>query len=130
MDINGTNQNGVVVWDNTNREFDVLDTAQFAGVGTNIVTATDLYTLSSTTYSAIVVDYVVKNNAGGYRVGTFRAVQDGNGVEFDETSTKDLGGTTTDCRFIATSIGPDFKFVAVVGAGSFNITFSIKAFLI
>ena len=46
------------------------------------------------------VDYVVYNQTtNGRRAGTFRATHDGAIVRYDETTTLDAGGATTQCRF-------------------------------
>jgi len=67
-------------------------------------------TVSSTIYSSIAIDYVVKNGLN-LRSGTIVACHDGTNAVYTETSTPDLGNTS-DITFAVSVAGADFKLEA------------------
>ena len=143
----GTTQNGLFIWDNTNQGFVVLTDFKYdtplnaLQLGANALTlsnATGLISTASSTLSianfdknrilSMNIDYTVFNqNTNGYRTGTFRAVHNGALVEYDETSTRDVGGSTANCRFTSDiTSGINFNFNVITDADQYEVTWSAK----
>jgi hypothetical protein len=78
---------------------------------------------------SMTIDYTVFNQTtNGYRTGTFRAVHNGVLVEYDETSTNDVGGSTANCVFTSdiTTGTPSFNFNVTTDTDQYEITWSAK----
>jgi hypothetical protein len=144
----GTTQNGLFIWDDANQGFVVLQNFKYdiptaaLQLGTNALTLSRTSGIVTTSGSVVpidtydknrilsmTIDYVVFNlTTNGYRTGTFRAVHNGTLVEYDETSTRDVGGSTTNCQFTSDiSTGTNnFNFNVTTDANQYEITWSLK----
>ena len=140
-------QNGLFIWDNVNQGFVVLQDYKYdvptnaLQLGVNALTLSKTTGLISTASSVLsiadfdknrilsmTIDYTVFNQTtGGFRTGTFRAVHNGTLVEYDETSTRDVGGSTTNCRFTSDITGGiNFNFNVITDADQYEVTWSAK----
>jgi hypothetical protein len=143
----GTTQDGLFIWDNANLGFVVLQDYKYDSptgalqLGRNTLTlskttgvlSTSSVTIPIDTYDknrilSMTVDYVVFNiSTNGYRAGTFRAVHNGVLVQYDETSTRDVGGSTVNCVFSSDITGATvFNFNVTTDTDQYEITWSAK----
>jgi hypothetical protein len=137
----------VFIWDAANNRFEVLtdftydSTHNALGLGLYSMMLSDKATSTSSGVTPLkvidnspnnvlgmFVDYVIENvTSGGFRAGTLRSTHTGGNTVYDETSTADIGGSTSGIRLLTDISGTDFRLLANNGDGSsYNITFSIK----
>jgi hypothetical protein len=88
------------------------------------VGSTTVATFSNTLGNASYFDYHVYANFGGFdrrRAGTVMSVWDSSTTQFTDTSTLDLGSSTTDISFSVTNSGGVISLVAVVTSGTWSV---------
>ena len=93
--------------------------------GTIPIGTTTVASVSSTTYSSMAIDYVVKNGLN-LRSGTIIACHDGTNTVYTETSTPDIG-STTDITFAVAVSGADFKLEATVLLAGWTVKTLVRA---
>jgi len=92
---------------------------------TSASTTTHVVGVSSTDYSSIFVEYLIKNGTN-VRAGTFVAIHDGTNVEFNETSTVDLGDTS-DVTLFADLASSAINMKATTTSSTWTIKALIRA---
>ncbi|MDB4277047.1 hypothetical protein N9864_00830, partial [bacterium] len=96
---------------------------------TDVDTGTeDIISVSSSTYDAMVVEYVVKNGTN-IRTGVIMACHDGTNTEYSETSTNDLGDTSNLSLQVILS-GGNFKLTATTTSDNWSVRTIGKIFLV
>jgi hypothetical protein len=126
-----------MLWDQTNSGFDFSHGATFAGSitvnsngllstasTTSATTTTTIASLAVATYTAGFFDYSIKNGTN-VRAGTVVATHDGTNVEFNETSTVDLGDTSDVTLSVDISSG-DMRLRATTTSSTWTIKALIR----
>ena len=80
-----------------------------------------LIQVSNSTYYGIIVDYAIVGGGGQARFGTTRVIFDNSNVSLDETSTTDIGGSTSLVTFTATVGGGNVTLSLNNGASGYTV---------
>ncbi len=99
----------------------LFDTA----VHTNVVTTHVIHSVSQSLYDGAFFDYVVKNGSN-MRAGTIMAAWNGSSVTYTETTTTDLGSTST-VVFSVTAVSGSASLIATPTTGTWTIKSIIRA---
>jgi hypothetical protein len=95
-----------------------IKTGEFSG----LTTTTPIASVDVTLYDAVHYDYVIKReDAAGMRTGTIMAVWDGTNVEFADTSTVDLGGTTDSIVLSVDISNGRVRLLATITSGTWTV---------
>ena len=103
----------------------ISDTLINSNLVTSSSTTTTVLSVSGTTYEAAFFDYLIKNGTN-VRAGTVMAVHDGTNVEFNETSTVDLGDTS-DVTLSVDLVSSNFSLKATTTSSSWTIKALVRA---
>lgn len=97
----------------------------YTTTSTTVTTGTNtIYGVSKTSYNSIFIDYSLSGSTGK-RAGTIVGTWDGSSVEFNETSTKDIGDTSAVTFSIALNTTADL--VATISSSTWLIKTIIKS---
>jgi hypothetical protein len=95
-----------------------VDSATKTGLTSN----TSVLTIPSTTGQSAYFEYIVYNSGTtSMRAGTILCVWNSTGASYTDTSTTDLGTSTTGISFTVTSSGGIVTLNAVITSGTWNI---------
>jgi hypothetical protein len=97
----------------------------FANSVTSSSTTTTVASVSSSTYTAVFFDYSIKNGTN-VRAGTVVATHDGTNVEFNETSTVDLGDTS-DVTLSVDLVSSNLSLKATTTSSSWTVKSLVRA---
>jgi hypothetical protein len=75
---------------------------------------------------AAYVDYRVRSTAGACRAGTLMCVWDSGAVEYTDTSTQDLGGSTSDFTFTAAISSGNLEIYSNVAGGTWSVKLGVR----
>ena len=94
----------------------------------NISTDTDIFTIPDSSGGAGFYDYYIYNSTPSYRAGTIMAVWDASSdtVEYTETSTPDLNGTTSGITFTLRISSNNLILKAKVTSGTWSIRLGVR----
>ena len=97
----------------------------FSASNNSATTTTTIANVAHATYTAAFFDYVIKNGTN-VRAGTVVATHDGTNVEFNETSTVDLGDTS-DVTLSVDISGANMRLRATTTSSTWTIKSLIRA---
>jgi PDZ domain-containing secreted protein len=120
--VNDTNANPVFVV-NSNSYVKIL-----SGVHTGETANAVVFSVDDTVATGAVFDYTVVENGGARRTGTMLCVWNAtaNTVEYNETSTNDLGGSTTGLFFSIAITSNKIELTANIASGTWDIKLSAR----
>ena len=99
-------------------------TKSFSALVSGQTSNLNLFSVPDTSGAAAFFDYYVqRTDAVGWRAGSIMTVWDAanNGVEFNETTTNDLGSSTEHLTFSASISSNNFVLAANIASGTYNI---------
>jgi len=94
----------------------------------NLNSNSDIFTIADTSGGAAFYDYYIYSSSSYYRAGTIIAVWDSvaNTVEYTETSTPDLAGSTSAVTFNLSIQSNNVVLTAVISSGTWNIRLGVR----
>lgn len=97
-------------------------------VADNISTDTDIFLIPESSGGAAFYDYYIYNTTPSYRAGTIMAVWNASSdtVEYTETSTPDLNGTTSGITFTLRISSNNLILKANIASGSWSIRLGVR----
>jgi hypothetical protein len=94
----------------------------------NLSSNSDIFTIADTSGGAAFYDYYIYSSSSYYRAGTIIAVWNStaNTVEYTETSTPDLAGSTAPVVFNLSIQSNNVVLTAVISSGTWNIRLGVR----
>ena len=101
-----------------------INSAVLTGQNANVT----VYQIPDTVSTSAFFDYSVIEAGGARRAGTVMVVWDStaNTAVYNDVSTYDLGGSTSDIQFVAAISADNLELVANIAGGSWDIRLSVR----
>jgi hypothetical protein len=101
----------------------VLNTSQSTGLTTG---TTSIVSFADTLGSSCYFDYTVRGFSNQRRTGTVMTIWDGTNVQFTDTSTPDLNGSTHGIEFSVSIITSNVTLQSVVTSGTWSVNTGVR----